>query len=91
MSKRTNIRTDYKTLIKCNETLEQNKLNKIERQKNLKDVFEVKYNPDMINKNILLVDDVFTTGSTIDACCDSLNKLKPKNIYSITFSIGKNT
>jgi ComF family protein len=91
ISKRTNIKTDYKTLIKYNETLEQNKLNKMERQKNLKNAFRVVHNENMVNKNILLVDDVFTTGSTIDACCDSLNKLKPKNIYSITFSIGKNT
>ncbi|PAB59373.1 ComF family protein [Anaeromicrobium sediminis] len=91
MSEKTNIIADYKTLIKCNETLEQNKLNKMERQKNLKDAFQVRNNPNMINKNILLVDDVFTTGNTIDACCGSLNRLKPKNIYSITFSIGKNT
>lgn len=91
LSERSLIQLENNTLIKIKETLNQNELHRKDRLINLKNAFEVKENLNIKDKNILLVDDVFTTGSTINACCESLNKLKPKNIYSMTFSIGKNS
>jgi len=46
----------------------QTKKNRIERWENVSGIFDIK-NPDKVeNKHILLVDDVLTTGSTLEAC-----------------------
>lgn len=43
------------------------KLNKQDREKELKNVFEIKDNIRLIeNKNVILIDDIFTTGSTVN-------------------------
>jgi len=36
------------------------------------------------------VDDVYTTGNTVDACCKEMMRYGVKNIYIITPVIGKN-
>ena len=43
-----------------------------ERRKNLKNVFSVKKPKAIHNKNICLVDDVYTTGTTVDECSRTL-------------------
>lgn len=63
---------------------EQKKLSKEEREKLVKEQFYIKKRIDLSNKNILLVDDVFTTGSTINACANLLMSLNPKSVYSLT-------
>lgn len=46
----------------------QTKKSRLERWENVKDIFEVQ-KPDLVtNKHILLLDDVITTGSTLEAC-----------------------
>jgi ComF family protein len=54
-----------------NET--QTKKSRIERWTNVENIFKLKIEDEIINKNILLVDDVITTGSTIESCADILN------------------
>ncbi|NEU10242.1 ComF family protein [Flavihumibacter sp. R14] len=49
-----------------------------DRYENLKEAFVVKDSASLENKHLLLVDDVITTGSTIEAC--SLELLKLKNV-----------
>ena len=46
-------------------TASQTRLKAEERRKNLKDAFSVKNKKAILNQNILLIDDVFTTGSTL--------------------------
>jgi ComF family protein len=46
----------------------QTRKSKIERWKNVKDIFAVKETDKLMGKHILLVDDVITTGSTLEAC-----------------------
>ena len=74
-------------LIKIKDTEKQSLLSKKDRLNNLKDAIifkrEVKY------KNVLFVDDVYTTGSTAEVCCNSLKKAGAKNIYVSVFAITK--
>jgi len=55
-------------------TKQQAKLKREERLVNLKDAFILKPNADVGGKKILLVDDVFTTGSTMQECAGVLKK-----------------
>jgi ComF family protein len=61
----------------------QTKLSKEKREINIKDSFKVK--GDLEGKRIILVDDVFTTGSTVKECCRVL-KEKGANITVLTLS-----
>ncbi len=61
-------------IIRTRFTGTQTKLNKQERKENVKDAFVLnpKYKLSIINKNIIVVDDVITTGSTILECANTL-------------------
>lgn len=55
------------------DTIQLYKLSKSERKKELKNAFVVNDNNSMLkNKNILLVDDIFTTGATVNEICKVL-------------------
>jgi ComF family protein len=67
-------------------TLPQTGLNGAERRRNVKNAFRIK-NPEKIkNKKILLVDDVFTTGSTVNECARILLKNKAADVEVFTFA-----
>lgn len=63
-------------------------LNQKARQRNVTGIFEVKekYLNKIKDKNILLIDDVITTGSTINSCCKALKKAGVKRIYVLTLA-----
>jgi len=62
----------------------QTKLPKQKREKNVQGIFVVK--EDLQNKNIILVDDILTTGSTASACSVALKEKGAGNITVITLS-----
>lgn len=61
-------------LEKVKNTKEQKTLTKAERKSNLNDAFDVLCNAEVRPYKVLLVDDICTTGSTIDACTEALKK-----------------
>jgi len=70
-------------LIKIRETPTQMELSGEERKENIKGVFLVK-NKDLIqNKKILLVDDVYTTGSTMEECARILKEAGAKEVVGM--------
>lgn len=58
----------YDILLRKMNTISQTTLSGRERRKNLKNAFFVERASEIAGKNILLVDDVFTTGATADEC-----------------------
>jgi len=67
-------------LLKIIATPDQIGLKKSDREKNLKNSFDIAYLQDIKNKNILLIDDVLTTGATVCACCEILKKHGAKKV-----------
>ena len=76
------VRTDI--LFRIKNTKPQWHLNSHERENNLKNAFAAKK---INHKNIILLDDIFTTGSTINKCSEVLKKSGADYIFSLTFSI----
>lgn len=82
---------DTELLIRNKNTLPQKELNDKERLKNLQQAFRI--NPKKKSKvplnTVLLVDDIYTTGSTIEACTNILNDYGIKTVYFISICIGQ--
>ncbi len=72
------------TLIKTKETKPQMELNKVERIENIKNCFEIKNNDEIKNKIILLLDDVYTTGTTMNECARILKENGAKEVWGLT-------
>ena len=83
----TGIPVDTDLVQKVVKTKSQKKLNAMQRRKNLEKAFLVTKN--IRGKDILVIDDVYTTGSTIDAMAGCLRKRGAKNIYFLTVCIGR--
>lgn len=90
LSKMIEIEVDNKTLIRVKNTITQNKLTREERRKNLEDAFEIINKQTINNKRILLIDDIFTTGSTVDQCSKVLIENGAQNVYVATLATGRN-
>lgn len=82
--------------IPCNETLllrgkntvPQKTLGDSERRKNLQNAFKLQGN--VVNyKTVLIIDDIYTTGSTIDACATVLKECGVSKIYFLAVASGK--
>lgn len=75
-------------LIKKKNNLRQSSLKAEARKDNVKNVYMikdlVKNKVEIQNKNILVFDDICTTGNTISECIRTLKELKPKNIGVLT-------
>jgi len=59
-------------LLKIKETKTQSILKLEDRQSNVKDAFIVNSNLDVKNKKIVIFDDIYTTGATVDECSKQL-------------------
>lgn len=68
LSKACNIEVDCKTLLRKNDNKTQTTRNIYDRWKNVSSIFTVENKEVFMNKHILLVDDVLTSGSTLEAC-----------------------
>jgi ComF family protein len=68
LSTKTGIPLEIRSLVKSVNTPPQRGLDAEDRQKNIKDSFEVSDRSKIEGKRILLIDDVMTTGATINEC-----------------------
>lgn len=69
-----------KCLIKIKQNKRQSTLTEKQRIENVKNVYKLENKNEIYNKKILLLDDIYTTGSTVKACVDELKKAKPQKI-----------
>lgn len=70
------------------DTNPQKKLNDAERMKNLKNAFKIGQNKIKLNQ-ILLVDDIYTSGATVEACTRVLLAAGAETVYYTSVAIGK--
>ena len=63
-------------------------LSAVERQNNLKKAFKIRQN-DVKLSTIVIIDDIYTTGSTIDAMAQAFTEVGISGIYFITLTIGR--
>ena len=75
-------------LLRTRKTSPQKELNDQERKNNLKNAFQV-VNYDVKFKKVLLIDDIYTTGSTIDAAASVLLESGAEKVYFLSISIGR--
>lgn len=75
-------------IIKIRKTSKQQGLDWSQRKKNLEGAFKVKNCLLVKNRNLLLVDDVWTTGSTLNEISKVLKNSKANKIYLLTIARG---
>jgi len=79
---------DANLLVKRKPTLPQMKLNREQRLKNVEGVFEVTHKENVQGKTILLVDDVYTTGATLEECARVLTQAGAQAVYGAVVARG---
>ncbi len=72
ISKKLLLPVENNNLIRTMNTESQTKKSRTSRYENMKEVFAVKMSEKLTGKHILLVDDIITTGATLEACCTVL-------------------
>lgn len=89
LSRITGIPMQKNWVRRIKKTVPQKQLDVHGRQNNLKKAFHIKPNVVKLNQTIMLVDDIFTTGSTIDAVARELKRCGAGTVYFITLCIGE--
>lgn len=88
LSKSSEIPILNNVLFKIKQTPAQVELKKEQRKENIKGAFSIQ-NPELIKeKKILLIDDIFTTGSTLKECAKVLKQSGAKEIWGVVIARG---
>jgi len=75
-------------LIRTSYTETQTRKSRFERYKNIEGKFKVRNEVIIQDKNILLIDDVITTGSTIEACAQALMEIKGVKVSVASLAVA---
>ena len=75
-------------LIKNKDNIPQSLLKKEDREDNVKNIYTLNSNriDSLKNKKILIVDDIFTTGNTVNECAKVLRKINIKQVGILTIA-----
>ena len=79
---------DIKSLCRIVDTESQTNKTKYERWKNVENIFAVKYPESLKGKHVLIVDDVITTGSTLEACASAILDMGDTKISAATLAMA---
>lgn len=83
----------YEALVRTKKTTPQKELDPSERRQNLMDAMEFREpaefrEADYRPENVLLIDDIYTTGATASACAEVLKAAGVKRVYLLNIAIG---
>ena len=80
---------DSKAVTRVQETTSQTRKSRVKRWENMEKVFEVRNTEAVEGKNVLLIDDVITSGATIGMLCDEIAQKNPNTITIAALAAGK--
>lgn len=89
IAKAFNMKATPELLIKTRNTPPQVGLNYQQRKTNLNGAFAVNKKFNVKDKTVLICDDVFTTGSTLNECSKVLKKAGAKRVICVTCTLNK--
>ncbi len=69
-------------------TKTQTKKTKEERWDNVESIFSIKKTDNLVNKHILIVDDIITTGSTIESCSHTVLSIPNTKVSIVTIGVA---
>ena len=88
LGKELNIPVKEEMVKRVRVTMPQKELNGKERQNNLKNAFKIGKNDVKLN-TVVVVDDIYTTGATMDAVTECLKSAGVKKVYCISLTVGR--
>jgi len=83
-----NIPIQRNILIRSESTETQTHKSRVDRAENMLKAFQVNATDDYQNKHILLIDDVMTTGATLEGCAQALLRAAPCTLSMTTLAMG---
>ena len=86
LNRHLSLTIDTQTLIRTAYNIPQTTLHAQERHANVQNIFSLRGNNNLRGKTILLLDDVKTTGATLEQAARVLKKTGAKEIWAITFA-----
>ena len=89
ISDRLQIEIDSTILIRKEYTMTQSKKKLTERNAFKNEMFDVVFNSDHYNKHFLLIDDVLTTGATLEACGKAILKIPNAKVSIVTMAFSQ--
>lgn len=87
IAKQLQIEKQFGNLIKIKNTKKQSTLTKKQRKINVKDAFTIKNAEKVKNKNVILFDDIYTTGNTVNECSKMLKQAGSNSVVVITLAV----
>ena len=88
LGKEMDIPVNEQIIRRVKATMPQKQVNGKERQNNLKNAFKIVQNDVKLN-TVVVVDDIYTTGATMDAVAKCLKGAGVEKVYCISLTVGR--
>ena len=89
LGKRIHVPVDTKYLYRQEKTVPQKELTRQQRKRNLENAFGIDQNHRGYQR-VLLIDDIYTTGATVDAISKILRENQTKILFFLSICVGRN-
>ncbi len=89
LGKMLGIPVSVKLLKRVRRTSPLKNLSPVQREKNLRNAFAAADGARLDGKAILLIDDIYTTGNTMNEAAKTLKRAGAENVFYLTISIGQ--